>query len=182
MIRAIIAIAVALVVGLSGASATVIGANNTCVRMEKSIEAQYTQNKNNYDSYFKKLKETAQVSDVYAEDLRKVFNDAISARYGPDGSQAAFQWLKEHNPNLDPTMYRQIQQVIEAGRNDFEVNQKALIDKKRVYQTYLGEFPSGALAGLLGFPKIDLDQFDIVTSVDTDQTFDQGTSDPINLR
>ena len=103
-------------------------------------------------------------------------------RYGPEGSRATWQWLREHNPNFDASMYRQVMQIIEAGRNDFETNQKILIDKKRVYETYLNEFPSGTVAGMLGYPKVDLDKFRIVTSDHTDETFETGKSDPIKVR
>lgn len=170
-----------LLFGLATCS-TVISTNNQCVRLENNIKAQHTQNQNNYDSFFKKLKETAQVSDMYASDLKSVYSAAIEGRYGADGSKAVFQFIQEHNPNLDATLYKQIQQVIEAGRNDFENNQKLLIDKKRIYEVYLGEFPSGAISSFMGFPKINLDEYKIVTSAETTDAFKTGESAPIKLR
>lgn len=161
---------------------TVIGTNNACVRQEQGIKAQYTQNQNNYDNYFKKLKEVSQVPEMYTSDLKSVYAGAIQGRYGADGSKAVFQFIKEHNPTFDASLYKQIQQVIEAGRNDFETNQKLLIDKKRVYETYLGEFPSGAIASFMGFPKINLDDYKIVTSAETNEAFRSGESAPIKLR
>lgn len=161
---------------------TVVSTNNSCVRQEQGLKAQYTQNQNNYDNYFKKLKEVCQVPEMYASDLKSVYQAAIQGRYGPDGSKAVFSFIKEHNPSFDASLYKQIQQVIEAGRNDFETNQKLLIDKKRVYETYLGEFPSGTFAMLLGFPKMNLDDIKIITSVETDAAFKSGQSAPIQLR
>jgi hypothetical protein len=159
-----------------------ISTNNACVRYEKSISAQFEQNKNNYDSYFKKLRETAQVPEMYANDLRKLYDSAMTGRYGKAGSKAMFQWLQEQNPQLDSAVYVQVQRVIESGRNDFETNQKLLIDKKRAYEVVLGEFPSGAVAGMLGYPEIKLDDFKIVTSVDTKAAFKSGESAPLQLR
>lgn len=166
----------------AGCLAAVIGTNNSCVYQEKGLKAQYKQNQNNYDNMWKKFKEVASVPAMYTEDLKKIYDSAITKRYGGEGSQAMFQWLKEHNPNFDAGIYKQIQQVIEAGRNDFEANQKMLLDKKRQYEVTLETFPSGMIAGALGFPKVDLDEFDIVTSNQTKETFATKKSDVIKLR
>lgn len=161
---------------------SLIGINNTCVQQEQTVIAQYNQNKNNYDNYFKKLKETAQVPDMYVDSFKKVYDGIMVGRYGAGGSKAAFQWIKENNPNLDSSMYRQIQEVIEAGRNSFEANQKTLLDKKQVYQTLLGQFPDGYFAKMMGWPKIDLEKYGIVTSEATEVIFETKRSEPISLK
>jgi len=120
---------------------------------------------------------------MYTDDLKKVYDGAIQARYGKEGSQAAFQWLKEHNPQFDSSMYVKLQTIIESGRNSFEANQKMLLDKKRVYETELRRFPTVLLANMMGFPKIDLDEIDIVTSSKTVKAFDSKMDDKeIKLR
>lgn len=157
--------------------------NNKCVRQEAGIKAQYKQNQNNYDNYFKKLKEIAQVPDMYVADLKKVWDGVMTGRYGKSGSRATWQWLKEHNPKLDVSMYKKIQSIIESGRADFEQNQKMLLDKKRLYEdTYLKVFPNSIIASLLGFPKMDLASMDIITSEATEQIFKTKKGDPIKLR
>lgn len=170
-----------LVTGV-GCVASVIGTNNDLVAQEASIRAQYKQNQNNYDNMWKKFKEVASVPQMYTEDLKKVYDSAIQNRYGPKGSQAMFQWLKEHNPQFDSSMYQKIQVVVEAGRNSFEANQKMLLDKKRTYETKIGQFPTNVVAGFLGFPKIDLDEYDIVTSGTTQKAFETKQADEIQLR
>ena len=162
--------------------ASVIGINNSCVAQEKGLKAQYEQNQNNYDNMWKKFKEVAQVPAMYTEDMKKVYDSAIQGRYGAKGSQAMFQWLKEHNPNFDSKLYVQIQRTIEAGRNSFEANQKMLLDKKRQYETDLDVFPGGAVARALGFPKVDLDEYGIVTSSETKTAFENKEADTIKLR
>ena len=171
-----------LLIFIVGCSVTV-GIHNNCITQEASIKAQYKQNQNNYDNYFKKIKEISQVPEMYVADLKKVWDSVMAGRYGKNGSKATWQWLKEHNPKLDASMYHKIQSVIEAGRIDFEVNQKMLLDKKRLYEdTYLKVFPTGTIATVLGFPKIDIASMDIITSNETDAIFKNKKSEPIRLR
>lgn len=155
--------------------------NNDWITMEQGIKAQFDQNKNNYDNYFKTLKEVAQVPAMYVKGLKEVYYGCMTGRYGTNGSRAAFQWIKEHNPKFDASMYSKIQNIIVAGRKDFESNQKVLIDKKRLYQTEIQKFPGTVIASMLGFPKIDLEQFDIVTSDSTEKAFKEKKSDYIKL-
>lgn len=159
-----------------------VGSNNSWVRMENTIKAQYKQNQNNYDNYFKKLKEMVQVPDMYAAALKDVYTSALKARNGADGSRAVISFLKEHNPNFDSSMYTKVMQTIEAGRNSFEADQKRLLDLKREYETSLQVFPDSTLASTLGFPKIDLAVFDIVTSEQTEEAFKTKKAAPIKLR
>lgn len=161
---------------------SVIGINNDLVQQESGIVAQYKQNQNNYDNYLKKLQEAAQVPSMYTDDLKNVYKETLAGRYGAQGSKAVFQFIKEHNPNFDSKLYTQLQQIVESGRNSFEVDQKTLLDKRRVYEISLNTFPQGLVAKLLAFPRIELAKYDIVTSDSTTKAFDDKKSDPIKLR
>lgn len=172
--------AVVLVVGVSLVG-WFIGTRNEFIAQEQGITAQYDQNRNNYDNFVKSVVEVAQVPTKYVEGLKEVALAAIQGRYGEKGSQAVFQWIKEQNPTVDPGVYKKVQQVIEAGRLSFETNQKTLIDKKRLYQTQLAQFPGSIVASVSGFPRIDLKKFDIVTSDRTEKAFETKRDEAIKL-
>lgn len=176
-----IALGVILALGLAYGGCA-LSFRSDCVAAEAGIKAQYKQNQNNYDNMWKKFKEMAQVPEMYVEDLKKVYDAAIKARYGEDGSRAAFQFIKEHNPNFDAAMHTKLQSAIEAGRNGFEADQKQLIDKKRQYEVLLGSTRALFVGVWFGFPRIDLDQYDIVTSDETQEIFRDKKSKEIDLR
>jgi hypothetical protein len=161
---------------------SVIGIYNQCISHEASIKAQYSENQNNYDKLFKTVAETAQVPVAYAKDLKDLFTATTQTRYGAGGSKAVLQFIHEHNPTLDASLYKQVQQVIESGRIDFESKQASLIDRKRVYESQIIKTAvTGTIARTLGFPRIDLDKFDIVTSATTDAAFQAKKAEPFNV-
>ena len=106
----------------------------------------------------------------------------MTGRYVAEGTRAAFNWIKEHNPTIDSSLYKKIQDIVESGRNSFEADQKMLIDKKREYDNYRLIFPNSVIAGVLGFPKINPDDYKIVTSEETDRAFESKKSAPLKIR
>ncbi len=175
---AVVGIFVLIGVGFVG---SLLGFRSDCVQLEEKIKAQYDENRNNYDSMWKKFREMAQVPQQYVADMKKIWDDTMRGRYGADGSRAAIQFVQEHNPQLDPTMYVKLQSAIEAGRNSFEAEQKQLIDIKREYTTLLRGNRALALNWALGFPKIDLDKYGIVTSDKTEEDFQRKKADEVDI-
>lgn len=158
-----------------------LGFRSKAVNYEESIKAQYEQNQNNYDNMWKEFREIAQVTEQYADDLKELYDNAMTGRYGEDGSQAMFQWLTEQNPTLSTETYTQLQYTIEAGRNSFETDQKELISIREEYAKLLRSNNALIYNAVLGYPTIDLDEYTIVTSEETDRVFEEKQADEINL-
>lgn len=170
-VKILIGFVVLLVICGLSCGGYIMSVNNTCVTFENRITAQYDKNQNVYDNFWKTVKEVAQVPDKYAKDVKSLYKSVLEGRYGKNGSGAMWQWLKEHNPTLDSTLYRNVQQAIEAGRTDFKNNQTILIDVKNEYNIFRQQFPASFFSTMLGFPKIDLSKFAIVTSDETNKAF-----------
>lgn len=152
-------------------------------KTEKSIEATYTNNQNILAQYGQKVMEAGQVPDMMRDDVVKVTNAAIQGRYGDGGSKAVFQMIHEQNPNLDSRVYVQIQQIMEAGRNEFQAAQSKLIDQRRQYDTALGNVWGGLWLTLAGYPKVDLKVAFLPISTDRAvEAFKTGREKPINIR
>lgn len=177
-------VVVGILVALAGiAGISYISAYNYGNQMENQLKAAQTDNRNILAQYGQKVMEVAQVPTMYADDVQRVTREAIEGRYGENGSQAAFQWLQEQNPQLDASLYKQIQQVIEAGRTNFENGQRRQIDIRRQYETELGSFWSGMWLQIAGYPKVNLADYDIVSTGRADTAFETKQEDaPIQLR
>jgi uncharacterized protein (UPF0333 family) len=178
-----VVIIVALFVVFAFLFMSYVSASNYGNSAEQGIKATYKNNQNIYATYTQKVMEVAQVPEMYRDDINKVTSAAISGRYGKDGSKAVFQAIKEQNPTLDATLYRKIQEVIIAGRDEFQNGQTRLLDQKRNYETNLGYFWKGKLLSMAGYPKIDLAEYDIVTTDKTQAVFNsKKESGPLKLR
>lgn len=157
-------------------------AYNTGNRLENAITATYENNINILSQYGNKIAEAAQIPDMQRDDLTAVVTAALTARYGDDGAKAMFQMITEANPTIDSSVYTNLQQIIEAGRNDFQLAQTKLIDQKRVYNTALGSLWGGTWMSMAGYPKIDLEDYSIVVTSDAQESFDTGINNAIQLR
>ncbi len=174
----------ALVVALGAVAAvSYISAYNFGNATEQQLKAVKENNKNILAQYGQKVQEAAQVPEMYAADVQKVVTAAVEGRYGADGSRATWQMIQEQNPTLDVSVYKQIQQIIEAGRNDFQNGQTRQIAVKQGYETALGSFWQGMWLRIAGYPKINLEEFKIISTGRADDAYQKGKEDaPLKLR
>jgi hypothetical protein len=175
---------VAIVLGafVGTGAVSYISAYNTANRMERSIVATDENNRNILAQYGNRVAEAAQVPAMQRDDLTAVVTAALDGRYGDDGSRAVFQFIQEQNPQIDSTVYVQLQRMIEAGRIEFAAAQTKLVDQKRIYETSLGSFWQGTWMSVAGYPRIDLDEYQIVSTARADEAFETGIEEPMQLR
>lgn len=160
-----------------------VNAFNYGNRMDNLIQAQYKQAENVLAQYSQRIQEIVQVPTMYKDDMKEIINSTMRGRYGQDGSKAVFQFIKEHNLSFDSSLYKSIQQNIEAGRKDFEFENKKLIDITNEYKTASGLFYRGFWLRCAGFPRIDLEKFRPITNSYAKEAFEKGYEDkPIKLR
>jgi hypothetical protein len=157
-------------------------------RAERGLEAVWEDNENILAQYSLKIGEIAQVPAMYRNDIKDIYKDVLKGRYGENGSQAMFQFLKEQNPQIDAGLYKAIQQAMEAGRNEFRVAQTRLVDQKRVYVTNLGYVWKGFWLETAGYPTLNVgygagstDDFAIITSEYAIEAFETGVDKGIVL-
>ena len=173
-----------IVVGafIGTAAVSYISAYNTGNRLERAIVATDENNRNLLAQYGNRIAEAAQIPAMQRDDMKEVIVAALEGRYGNDGAKAVFQAIQEQNPNIDSTVYVQLQRMIEAGRVEFAAAQTKLVDQKRIYETALGSFWQGTWMSIAGYPKIDLTEYQIVSTSRADEAFDTGVEEPMKLR
>lgn len=153
-------------------------------RTEQSLKAELQSNKAVLNNYTMKIREMAQVPDMYSDDLQKVIKETFQGRYGPQGSKAVFQFITEQNIPLDASMYKNLQQVMEAGRNDFLASQTKMLDMNRAYLTAQGNFFQGMMLRVAGYPSKDYNSKDYepIVASEVNSKFENKQDAVIKLR
>ncbi|MEC0230376.1 hypothetical protein [Paenibacillus alba] len=169
-------IGVILVIAIISA-AMLWGHRNTAIALDEKIKAQHVSNKSNYDNMWKRFKEMAQVTDMQADDIKKVYTDLIAGRYNDTG--ALFKIVQEQNPQMNKDLYAKLQNEISAGRTEFDRNQKKIADLVREYNTHIRKHV--LMNSIFHFETMDANKF-IITSERTSDAYQTGKDDEVKLR
>lgn len=162
---------------------TYVSAYNTGVRYEAQIEKFHKASQNTLSNYTLKVKEMAQVPDMYVADLTQVIESTFQGRYGKDGSKALMQWIQEQNLQFDSKLYLNLQAVMESGRDEFKLSQDRKLEICTQYEQELGYFWKGTWMGIAGYPKKDLDTIcKVILDAQTNETFQKGEASVIKVR
>lgn len=176
----IAAVIVTIAVILGG---SYISAHNKANSHEQGIIAAQDNSEVILGQYGQKIREISQVPGMQAEDLVNIITAANESRYGSGGLDGVMTWITEQNPNLDQATYTQLQWEISAGREQFTQSQSLVVDRVRAYKTDLGSFWTGTWMSTSGWPRINLEDYGIVTTQDARDTFTTKTDQaPITLR
>lgn len=174
LVVALLSVLVLVLGGLGIAASSYISYNNWGAAMDAQLKSEWTNNQNILSAYTLKLKEAAKVPDKYQSALKEIVTATFQGRYGEDGSKATFQWIKENNLTFDASMYKQLQQIIESGRNEFKTSQTKLIDLKRVYEANQNYFWAGFWLRVTGYPKVPLSTYTVIIESSTTEKFKTG--------
>lgn len=178
-VLAVLAIVVVLIVTIVGSISSVY---NTAVRYETNIKKLDEASKNTLSAYTLKVREMAQVPAMYKKDLESIIKQTFEGRYGKDGSKAVMQFITENNLQFDSSMYKNLQVVMQSGRDEFKLSQDRKLDICADYENKRGQLISGFFLQALGFPKQDIDnKCKIVLDAETNETFLKHEAKPIKL-
>lgn len=175
-----------LLVGIVLIGAVVVGtytsAHDSAVQAETTINKLNKDSENVLSTVTLTIQETAGVTQMYAGDLKDTLKATFEGRYGPNGSQAAMQWIKEQNPTLDSKLYLKIQDVIEGGRKEFQIAQSRKLEACGTYENMRGYLWRGMLLSFAGFPKADIvKSCQVVSDAKTQLAFDTGKQEVIKF-
>ena len=177
------------VVLLIGVAMWIMSIDNTYNPVETSIKTEYNYAISSNSQYTLRILTMAQVPEMQKNDMKELITAAMQGRYGADGSKAVFQMLKEQNPNLDPALYSNIQKEIVGGTKDFDKIMRTLEDKKQSAINLLNRKPTGwILQNILGYPELhfgykgDTDDYPVIKSVQSKETFETGIDKGLKLR
>lgn len=166
----------------------VISKRNSFVRIENNIVTAYDESKNVHSNYVLRIQEMAQVPKMATKQLSEIIKASNEGRYGADGSKAVFQFLKEQNPNIDQSLFTNIQKEMVGGRLDFQSKITRVIDNKKVAYNMLDDTVGGfILKDILGMPRKNIgydggkDDYPVIMSETSVETFKTGVDKGVNI-
>lgn len=154
---------------------------NKAAEIENLLITKRDDNKNVMAGYSTKIKEIAQTAHLGTDAQMKLIELANKSRYGDSGSKASVSFITEQNPNIDMSLLKNMQQVIEAERTRFTTVQTEMLDIRRSYKTMLSKPYDSFWLHLAGFPKIDFKDFDVISNSYTDKSFEEKRAEAIDL-
>ena len=134
----------------------------TANRSETQINTMYKQGRNILGQFTAKLAELVQVKNMAVDDQERIIT-AVFGEGGRAGNQAAWQWIKEQNPQADMTIHNKMVDIIDASRNKFENHQRSLLAVCQPYQERLGHPIHKLFLGFSGYPDKRIAEFGNIT-------------------
>jgi hypothetical protein len=156
-----------------------IGYRNEAVRLETRFNAlNDSVNKIDYDRMLKTINQVAQVPTQYSEDFKQAYTSILAAGDKTDSNAVRNMFAMATGmkpPQLDSSLYRKVQDVVESERARFAETQRQATDVKREYDTLCSTWP-GSL-----FVHQKTLTVKLVTSTKTERAFETGKDDDTKL-
>ena len=99
---------------------------NRNVNLKNEYKAQIGVVEGTYDKMWTVMKDQAGITEKYAEDFKSIYVPMIEGRYSK-GDGTLMKWIKEHNPNFDNSLYKELMQSVEALRGEFLASEKRVL-------------------------------------------------------
>ena len=168
-----------LVVSMIMMVSYVIGILNSETSIRVAIEAKITDTKSQFDNMWKKISQTAQVTDAQKEAITEIMVGYANARsQGRDGSGSFINALHEAIPNVDVSTFKNLQNIITGSRDAFTMRQTELLDLNREHEKLIRTIPASIVCSMFGRRSIDIV---IVTSSKTEESFKTGKDDDVSV-
>lgn len=171
-----LAVAAVIVVIILMIVFALIGTVNDFSRIETRATAIQTDNRNVLDNTRKAIREAASVSSQEVEALERIIVGYADARGpnegGGDNNVVSIGMVREAVPSITSIdTLKRLQNIVVAGRREWQAAQTKLIDVKRQGDEMLAVFPSGPVLRFFGKGPIEIQ---IVTSTETESNFATG--------
>ena len=101
-----------------------ISYQNSYERIGEDILSQYKKIETDYDKKSRIILQQAGIAKKFTSEFRGIYKDMMTSRYGSEGSKAAFQWIKEQNPQLSDALYAKLMTTVEAQHTAFSRKQE----------------------------------------------------------
>ena len=155
-----------------------VSVSNKEASLRVTIEQKQKDNTSEYDNMWKKIAQTAQVSEKQAAVLKDIFIGYADARTSKGDNATLMKWVQESVPNVNTEVFNKLMDIITSSRDSWTFRQKELLDLNREHEKMLVVFPSNIICSILGRKSINIV---IVTSARTDKAFETGKDDDVSL-
>lgn len=162
--------------------ATLIKIKNSSVAQENNIVKLDKASETSLSNHTNTILEMVQVPQMQTEHLVKLAKEALTARYGDEGSKALFQFIKENTAAPSEKLYLDLQATMAGGRRDFKLTQDVKIEACTQYDTWRESFPNSMGAWFFDLPSKKIEgRCEIVTDDTTRKAFETKRTAPVKL-
>jgi len=155
---------------------------NQFVRSENFITARHKDLQNVHGMVYQKMETASQPAKQYRDLVITSIEKSMTGRYGDDGVKAALLLITENQPQIDSTVYKELNDIISASFQALQTAQTDKIDAIRVYKDQYQVFPGNIVANLFGFPKMNIEEMEkLIVHSTTSKTFETGVMESPKL-